>query len=37
MTLDHLSFGTHDIAATRSFCADKLGFSVLIHEHMLMQ
>jgi catechol 2,3-dioxygenase-like lactoylglutathione lyase family enzyme len=37
MTLDHLSFGTHDIAATRSFYADKLGFSVLIHEHMLMQ
>jgi catechol 2,3-dioxygenase-like lactoylglutathione lyase family enzyme len=37
MTLDHLSFGTHDIAATRRFYEEQLGFSVLIHERMLMQ
>ena len=37
MTLDHLSFGTRDIEATRTFYADKLGFPVLIHERMLMQ
>ncbi|MFM7219758.1 MAG: VOC family protein [Nodosilinea sp.] len=37
MTLDHLSFGTHDIAATRAFYGGKLGFPVLIHERMLMQ
>lgn len=37
MTLDHLSFGTHDIAATRAFYEGKLGFPVLIHERMLMQ
>jgi catechol 2,3-dioxygenase-like lactoylglutathione lyase family enzyme len=36
MTLDHLSFGTHDISATRSFYEGKLGFPVLIHERMLM-
>jgi catechol 2,3-dioxygenase-like lactoylglutathione lyase family enzyme len=37
MTLDHLSFGTHDVSATRDFYAGKLGFPVLIHERMLMQ
>ena len=37
MTLDHLSFGTHDISATRSFYEGKLGFPVLIHERMLMR
>lgn len=37
MTLDHLSFGTHDIAATREFYEGKLSFPVLIHERMLMQ
>lgn len=37
MTIDHLSFGTHDIPATRAFYEAKLGFPVLIHERMLMQ
>ena len=37
MSIDHLSFGTHDIAATRTFYAEKLGFPVLIHERMLIQ
>jgi catechol 2,3-dioxygenase-like lactoylglutathione lyase family enzyme len=37
MTLDHLSFGTHDITATRDFYEGQLGFPVLIHERMLMQ
>ncbi len=37
MTLDHLSFGTHDISATRAFYEGKLRFPVLIHERMLMQ
>ena len=37
MTLDHLSFGTHDISSTRSFYEGKLGFPVLIHERMLMR
>ena len=36
MTLDHLSFGTHDLAATRQFYEQKLGFPVLIHEQLLM-
>ena len=30
MTIDHLSFGTHDITATRTFYAEKLGFPMLI-------
>ena len=37
MTLDHLSFGTHDITATRDFYEGQLVFPVLIHERMLMQ
>jgi catechol 2,3-dioxygenase-like lactoylglutathione lyase family enzyme len=37
MGLDHLSFGTRDIAATRAFYEGKLGFPVLIQERMLMQ
>jgi catechol 2,3-dioxygenase-like lactoylglutathione lyase family enzyme len=37
MTLDHLSFGTHDIAATLGFYEGKLAFPVLIHERMVMQ
>ena len=37
MTIDHLSFGTHDIAITRTFYAGKLGFPVLIHDRMLME
>jgi catechol 2,3-dioxygenase-like lactoylglutathione lyase family enzyme len=36
MTLDHLSFGTHDLTATRQFYEQKLGFPVLIHEQLLM-
>ena len=37
MTIDHLSFASRDLAATRSFYEGKLGFPVLIHEWMLMQ
>ena len=37
MTLDHLSFGTHDVMATRAFYEGQLGFPVLIHERMLME
>lgn len=37
MTIDHLSFGTHDIQATRAFYEGKLGFPVWIHERMLME
>jgi len=37
MTLDHLSFVTHDISATCFFCKGKLGYPVLIHERMLMR
>jgi len=36
MTLDHLSFGTQDLEATRHFYEAKLGFSVLILEQLLM-
>lgn len=37
MMIDHLSFATHDLEATRAFYEGKLGFPVLIHEWMLMQ
>lgn len=37
MTIDHLSFGTVDLAATRRFYEDQLGFPVLIHECMKME
>lgn len=37
MTIDHLSFGTHNITATRAFYEEQLGFPVLIHERMLIQ
>jgi catechol 2,3-dioxygenase-like lactoylglutathione lyase family enzyme len=37
MTLDHLSFGTHNITATRAFYEEQLGFPVLIHERMLIE
>ena len=37
MSLDHLSFGTHNITTTRAFYEEQLGFPVLIHERMLMQ
>jgi catechol 2,3-dioxygenase-like lactoylglutathione lyase family enzyme len=37
MTLDHLSFGTHDIASTRAFYEGQLDFPVLIHERMVIQ
>jgi catechol 2,3-dioxygenase-like lactoylglutathione lyase family enzyme len=36
MTLDHLSFGTHNLAATRHFYEGQLGFPVTIHEQLLM-
>jgi hypothetical protein len=29
MTLDHLSFGTHDLASTRHFYEGQLGFGVI--------
>ncbi|MEI8251763.1 MAG: VOC family protein [Synechococcus sp. ELA057] len=37
MTIDHLSFATHDLQATRRFYEGQLGFPVLIHEWMLIQ
>ena len=37
MTIDHLSFASRDLAATRRFYEGPLGFPVLIHEWMLMQ
>ena len=37
MTIDHLSFGTLDLSATRGFYEGQLGFPVLIHEWMLMK
>jgi catechol 2,3-dioxygenase-like lactoylglutathione lyase family enzyme len=37
MTIDHLSFGTQDLIATRWFYETQLGFPVLIHERMLME
>ena len=36
MTLDHFSFGTQDLEATRHFYEARLGFSVLIHKQLLM-
>jgi catechol 2,3-dioxygenase-like lactoylglutathione lyase family enzyme len=37
MSIDHLSFASRDLAATRHFYEGQLGFPVLIHEWMLMQ
>jgi catechol 2,3-dioxygenase-like lactoylglutathione lyase family enzyme len=37
MAIDHLSFGTTDMAATRAFWEGALGFPVVIHERMLVQ
>jgi catechol 2,3-dioxygenase-like lactoylglutathione lyase family enzyme len=37
MTIDHLSFGTRDMPATRHFYEQQLGFEVLIHERMLIE
>jgi catechol 2,3-dioxygenase-like lactoylglutathione lyase family enzyme len=37
MTIDHLSFASRDLAATRHFYEGQLGFPVLIHEWMLMR
>lgn len=37
MTIDHLSFASRDLDATRRFYEGALGFPVLIHEWMLMQ
>jgi catechol 2,3-dioxygenase-like lactoylglutathione lyase family enzyme len=36
MTIDHLSFGTHDLVATRHFYEAQLGFAVIIHEQLLI-
>ena len=36
MALDHLSFGTCDLAATRSFYEGQLGFAVIMHELLIM-
>lgn len=35
--IDHLSFATHDLVATRAFYEQRLGFPVLIHEWMVMK
>jgi catechol 2,3-dioxygenase-like lactoylglutathione lyase family enzyme len=37
VTIDHLSFGTLDLSATRGFYEGQLGFPVLIHEWMVME
>lgn len=37
MSIDHLSFGTHNMAATRHFYEQQLGFEVLIHERMVVE
>jgi catechol 2,3-dioxygenase-like lactoylglutathione lyase family enzyme len=37
MTIDHLSFGTHDLEATTAFYAGQLGFELLIHEWILLE
>lgn len=36
VAIDHLSFGTHNLAATRAFYEGQLGFAVAIHERMLV-
>jgi hypothetical protein len=36
MTLDHLSLGTHDLAATRFFYEGQPGFGVIILGQLLM-
>lgn len=36
MAIDHLSFGTRDLARTRRFYEHQLGFPVVIHERMLV-
>jgi catechol 2,3-dioxygenase-like lactoylglutathione lyase family enzyme len=36
MAIDHLSFGTHDLKATRAFYEGQLGFAVIIHEQLVM-
>lgn len=37
MAIDHLSFGTRDMQATRYFYETQLGFSIVIHETMHVQ
>lgn len=37
MSIDHLSFGTRNMAATRHFYEQQLGFEVLIHERMVVE
>lgn len=36
VAIDHLGFGTHNLAATRAFYEGQLGFAVAIHERMLV-
>jgi catechol 2,3-dioxygenase-like lactoylglutathione lyase family enzyme len=36
MAIDHLSFGTRDLVATRHFYEQQLGFAVIIHEQLLI-
>ena len=36
MTLDHLSCGTHDLAATRYVHEGQFDFALIIHEQLLM-
>lgn len=37
MSIDHISFGTRNMAATRHFYEQKMGFEVLIHERMVVE
>lgn len=37
VAIDHLSFGTHDLSATRAFYEGQMGFPVLLHEWILME
>jgi hypothetical protein len=36
MTVDHLSCGTHDLAATRHVHEGQFDFALIIHEQLLM-
>ncbi|MDB9311335.1 VOC family protein [Aphanizomenon sp. CS-733/32] len=37
MAIDHLSFATRDMDATRHFYETQLGFNIVIHEHMIVE
>ena len=37
MTIDQLSFGSHDLEATTAFYGGQLGFALLIHEWILLE